>query len=594
MPPPERRYDSSEPYPGTILMFVGMGLFAVGLWIAHDRFFLTGDQLVELTLLGFLAVAAVLGTGWVQRAQKRKRATTWPKPPLVIAPSKAAKDRARAAREDSIVLGYDDRRRPWRWSDHARTMQTILFGTTGSGKTTLLKSIVAQDIYRRTPDGRALPMVILDGKGDRDFLDSLIPHVHRAGRLHQFRMINPSLPEWSVGYNPFLSNDEDYNAQVNMIFGSFNLHDEFFAKHQLNYLADIVRVLFYTRKRFNFYDVIVMALDQNVLEEQCHKAKHELSKDKGIALQKRLNFEMSVKNLFQSLRDRERVPKIQGLLNECMTFLDDELSVITLPYDDVLSLDEVFDDQLILFISLNTNKNTEPVVALGKMLLQNIQLMIGKRYSDPAVELGDTSPLFSVVMDEFAAFGYDHFAQTLNTARATKTAMLFSIQSLPQLLKVSRGFMQDVSSSPNTTLCMRTRDPETCEYMRQASAQQRVERRSLTIARRGLFDKDSYQSTGRGTVMEVNDYRLSDQEIKYLPKGQVHVLQSDDTRGMVSGLLHVAPLVTPALPGYEPLLYRRPLRSRKESKGAYLRPTDPVVWATVNRELPKKRKARGG
>ena len=32
-------------------------------------------------------------------------------------------------------------------------------------------------------------------------------------------------------------------AQVNMVFGSFNLHDEFFAKHQLNYLADIVRVL---------------------------------------------------------------------------------------------------------------------------------------------------------------------------------------------------------------------------------------------------------------------------------------------------------------------------------------------------------------
>jgi hypothetical protein len=29
----------------------------------------------------------------------------------------------------------------------------------------------------------------------------------------------------------------------------------FFAKHQLNYLADIVRILHYTGKRFNFYDV---------------------------------------------------------------------------------------------------------------------------------------------------------------------------------------------------------------------------------------------------------------------------------------------------------------------------------------------------
>jgi len=38
---------------------------------------------------------------------------------------------------------------------------------------------------------------------------------------------------------------------------------------------------------------------------------------------------MSVKNLLQSFQDRDRVQKIQGLLNECMTFLDDELSLIT-------------------------------------------------------------------------------------------------------------------------------------------------------------------------------------------------------------------------------------------------------------------------
>lgn len=40
---------------------------------------------------------------------------------------------------------------------------------------------------------------------------------------------------------------------VNMVFGSFNLHDEFFAKHRLNSLADVVRVLVQTRQKFNFY-----------------------------------------------------------------------------------------------------------------------------------------------------------------------------------------------------------------------------------------------------------------------------------------------------------------------------------------------------
>ena len=78
---------------------------------------------------------------------------------------------------------------------------------------------------------------------------------------------------------------------------------------------------------------------------------------------------MSVKNLSESFQDRERIPKIQGLLNECMTFLDDELSVVTGPYQELLSLDDVIEHELILFVTLNVNKNTEPVRALGKMLL---------------------------------------------------------------------------------------------------------------------------------------------------------------------------------------------------------------------------------
>jgi hypothetical protein len=82
-------------------------------------------------------------------------------------------------------------------------------------------------------------MVIFDGKGDLEFFHSLLPYIHRAGRLNDLRLMNPSRPDYSVQYNPFSSEDDNYMAQVSMVFGSFDLHDEFFAKHQLNYLADI-------------------------------------------------------------------------------------------------------------------------------------------------------------------------------------------------------------------------------------------------------------------------------------------------------------------------------------------------------------------
>ncbi|MGH7488323.1 MAG: type IV secretory system conjugative DNA transfer family protein, partial [bacterium] len=369
--------------------------------------------------------------------------------------------------QNAVLLGYDLDEKPWVWRDEVRLMQGIVLGMTGSGKTTLLKNIITQDIARFVGppgDRHHIPIVVFDGKGDLEFFEQLLPHIHRAGRLHQLRLLNPSRPDFSALYNPFVTRDDNYMAQVNMVFGSFNLHDEFFAKHQLNYLADIVRVLTYTGQRYNFYDVIVMALDEKVLREQTENARKRIEHDPSISMQRRLNFEMSVKNLFQSLQDRERVPKIQGLLNECMTFLDDELSVITGPYEDLLSIDDVIEQELILFVTLNVNKNTEPVRALGKMLLQNLQLVVGKRYESEEQRSRTEGPLFSVVLDEFAPFGYRNFAQILQTARGTKTAFLFSMQSLPQLMQVGRGFKEDVTSAPNTTIILRTRDEETARY----------------------------------------------------------------------------------------------------------------------------------
>ena len=119
---------------------------------------------------------------------------------------------------------------PWLWPDEVRVMQGIVLGMTGSGKTTLLKNIITQDIARFVgppEDRHHIPMVIFDGKGDLEFFEQLLPHIHRAGRLHKLRLLNPSRPEFSALYNPFFTRDDNYIAQVNMIFGSFNLHDEF-------------------------------------------------------------------------------------------------------------------------------------------------------------------------------------------------------------------------------------------------------------------------------------------------------------------------------------------------------------------------------
>lgn len=61
-------------------------------------------------------------------------------------------------------------------------------------------------------------MVIFDGKGDLEFFQELLPHIHRAGRLDDLRLINPARPELSSLYNPFYTEDDDFMAQGRFSF----------------------------------------------------------------------------------------------------------------------------------------------------------------------------------------------------------------------------------------------------------------------------------------------------------------------------------------------------------------------------------------
>jgi hypothetical protein len=527
-------------------------------------------------LYALYALVSTISVAWYFLTLRRRRESNWPPPPLFISHARDRKAVESAYEQNSIVLGYNVHGEPWFWSDATRVMQSIVFGATGSGKTTLLKNIITQDLFRVVgpPEHQhRIPMLIFDGKADKEFLFDLLPAIETAGRMHQLRVLDPTRPDISARYNPFFSEHGLYQEHANFVFESFDLKEDFFHGHQATYLNDLVRVLAHTRKRFNIYDVLVLALDPRVLNEQIAVARSCLDADVGMNHQQRLNFEMSVRNLQQSFRDRERVPKIQGLLNELMTFLGDDLSLITGAYDDLLSLDEVIDKELILFVSLNTNKNSKAVTALGRMLLQNLQLILGKRYENAQERRRENRPMVSVILDEFAPFAYSNFAQILQTARGTNTAFLFALQSLPQLLKVSRGFKDDVSSAPNTTMVLHTRDEETTQHFLKASARVRQKRRTLTVQRTGVFE-EKYEPIGFGSETDIKETRAQDEHIKNLPIGQMEILMTDPLQGTLHSHLHVRRPRSYRFPGLEPIIYPR-LYSPSHLDGANLRFRDP-------------------
>ena len=536
-----------------VVVLLGCAVFGFLWYIAVSRLHLHNDQCLEI----FLDCAIVFFGGGLLIAhfagRRQKREENWPHPAVTIPALKDARIVHDAHQDAATLLGYNVHKEPWLWPDAVRIKHGVIVGGTGAGKSTFLENIIAQDLTRHF-GARKMPMIIFDGKGEREFLDHLLPHIAAAGRLQDLRILDPTHPAESCRYNPFYSLDDAYQEHVNFIFRSFGLREDFFKGHQEAYLSDLVRVLQYTGRLFNVYDVLVMALDEDVLQDQIKAAKARVATLTSLSVQKRLNFEMSVKMLLRSLQDRERVEKIQGLLNELLSFLEDELSVVTGAYQDLLTLDDVFENDLILFVSLNSNRNQRAVEALGKILLQNIQLMVGKRYSQTTASRSKDEPMLSVILDEFAPFAYPGFTQVLQTARGAKVSFLLSFQSLPQLQRVSQAFADEVSSAPGTKMIMNVSEENTAQWFLKASARFATKRRSLSVRKTGIFTP-KYTETGMGSESEAKETRAREDHIKNLPVGQMEILMVDSREGTLHSHLHVRRAPSFQLEGIEPYLY---------------------------------------
>jgi len=520
-----------------VVVLLGCAVFGFFWYIAVSRLHLRNDQCLEI----FLDCAILFFGGGLIVAhfagRRQKREENWPHPAVVVPTDTEARIITDAHNNGATLLGYNVHKEPWLWPDAVRIKHGVIVGGTGAGKSTFLENIIAQDLTRRFGE-RKMPMIIFDGKGEREFLDHLLPHIAAAGRSQDLRILDPTHPSESCRYNPFYSLADAYQEHVNFIFRSFGLREDFFKGHQEAYLSDLVRVLQYTGKLFNVYDVLVMAIDEDVLQDQIKAAKARIVTLTGLSMQKRLNFEMSVKMLQRSLQDRERVEKIQGLLNELLSFLEDELSVVTGSYQDLLTLDDVLENDLILFVSLNSNRNQRAVEALGKILLQNIQLMVGKRYSQTTASRSKDEPMLSVILDEFAPFAYPGFTQVLQTARGAKVSFLFSFQSLPQLQRVSQSFSDEVSSAPGTKMIMNVSEENTAQWFLKASARIATKRRSLSVRKTGIFTP-KYIETGTGSESEAKETRAREDHIKNLPVGQMEILMTDPREGTLHSHLHV-------------------------------------------------------
>jgi hypothetical protein len=554
-----------------MMLLVGVILAGIVLFI-ETAFHLRLRQLLEAGLyVIYLGGAALLSLQYIWTFKKKRR-ETWPQAPVHIPLLKDREKVREAYARNSVIPGYTVENQRWYWPDDLRRMQALLVGMSGSGKTSLLLSIIAQDMQRLVRGNHHVPIIIVDGKADWKMRQAVQYLALAAGRSHQFRLLDPTQPEISVRWNPLVMTAHKYHEHVNFIFESFGLRRDFFKGHQHTYFGDLVRVLYYTGKRFNIYDVLVALKDQQVLEEQIEIARERMTRLYSPHDERQLNFDMSAHNLIQSFQSRERVEKIQGLLNELMTFVQDELSVVTGPYEDLISLEDVIDQELILYISLNVSLNTRAVTALGRMLLHNLQTLAGKRY-----QTGNENPPFvSVIMDEFSPLAYPEFGHIIHTARGSNIAILFSLQTVAELAdQVSFAFCKSVITAPNTVMALRCRnDQETVKYFTTSSSLVEAKRRTMTIEETGILNKKT-REIGFGSETIIQETRAKDEQLRNLPIGQFQVLATHDILGTEFLHLHARREPEFKLDCFKPMIFPRTRIPNFFTDGLNLRLPDP-------------------
>jgi hypothetical protein len=512
-----------------VLLAIGSGFL---IWLAVSRYHISKTTLIEIGLYAALLVYLASDLVHLGATLPIKRVALWPPTKPHIGKLKRRTELELANSEGSVLVGYEGDKTQFRWSEEARAWQTIASGQSGSGKSTLIETILQQDI------ARGIPILFLDGKGEKKMLDKVLPAIAAAGRLHQLRLIDPSQPEISWSFNPLYAPDGDIDEHVGFVFESFKVDggDDFFDQHQRVYLENIGRILHYSGKRFNFYDVLVTAYDEAVMKRQMKIAFDRAKADPETTPTQMRALEMSIKNLLTNLEDKERVPKIQGLLNHLSTYMSDAMAVITGPYDNVLSIEDVLDNNLILYVSLNVNVNQHAVTSLGRIILQALQLTLGKRYAHTGY--GKDHPFVSVLLDEFAPFAYQNFSTILQTARGANVAFMFALQNYNQLTPAGFGLKESLSTGPNNTFVLRMKDDSNTRQVRAEGGEVRKERFAMQVQKGGVL-APGVQESGLGSRSEVYETEIRDEQLKRLPTGQMRVLMTDQQIGLKHMHIHV-------------------------------------------------------
>ncbi|NCN41222.1 type IV secretion system DNA-binding domain-containing protein [bacterium] len=367
--------------------------------------------------------------------------------------------------------------------DSIRSRHVHIIGATGSGKTeSTILNLIGQDIEH------GHPIVILDAKGDDDFLKYL--QVRNLGdKLKIFDLGDENTP---YSYNPMQAGSPTEAGQ--RLFNSLTWSEEY-------YKTKARRVI----KRF--------------FEARHSKdGKNPTLFDFSCALEKVEKLNQAVKGSdderpFLSSKEFE---ELSGLVDQIDQLASGPMKNLLSPAENqpTISVGSDIQNKKIIYFRLQSMLDSESVAVISKLIINELA-----NCAAHAQRNGNKAHFCPVFLDEFASFVCAPFIDVISKARSAGFALHFSHQSMGNVQKHGPEFISEIVDNSSTRIVMRTYDPGTTEFLAKCFGTK--DDTKFTHKMEG--DSEDHTVSDVGSLREVQAFQVNPSDIKKLPTGQGYV-----------------------------------------------------------------------
>lgn len=399
-------------------------------------------------------------------------------------------------------------------SDKERCSHVQVIGTTGSGKS---HSVVVPWTMRDLMRGSSV--VIIDGKGSKDLPEDVFSLMDgywmECEKLH-FDLNNL---ETSLKINPLKYGSPQ--QITDRLFASFEFQDPYYRSLQYDICGYLV--------------LLIHRLGETVTFKLLHEL---LTRDSSLShYVSMLDEKDELKALFKDLlREpmKDRKAKYSGLISQLSPFAIGEVAgLVNADESELKKLLLDVDNTKCLIFSIPTLKYQKLGNQLGKLLLQELSWCVGER------EKLEEKRFTSVFLDEFSEFAYEEFLSVLNKARSAKVGLHLCHQAISDLTKVSESFARGVNTNTNVKCILGLNDPETADFYARHFGTRTNAKLTEQVEEKGFFKRKV--ETGRGSMREVEEYRVHPNVLKELYEGN-GVLHLPTRNGTVTERIKFKPM----------------------------------------------------